>query len=387
MDNEPGGETDTGRPPENIEMQNMNEEQRRQEEQEQQQQRQQETDFGETDAQDNNNTWEEQARQRLNDLRDEDDDEIRAADERKAKLIDKEFNLKITPNIDPVFFTETKIYTYRIGRISRIEYRGVKILRRRSIAGKLELYVAPTEEQINALSDFHDRMESIDRALQEVNLDREFQADDGLTAEQIDEANGYFNRAQELYENADALRKEAAITKDLNELQKKINELETRSEKTENDKKMLKKYKQVFDKIRIEVQGLDQEYSSYARYRNKLQDNNLLRFFKKLKDILRSNLPVVGAIVAIIAGGISIVIAVLKLTGKGITAAAKATHETGKGIARFLAKFGPIMASIGSFIISLMSYLARGLMFIASNLWILLIALVGFLYNEYRRRK
>ena len=396
MDNKPA-ETDTGHP-ENIEMRNMNEE-----EEEEEEQRQQETNLDEQEAdinrrlqrlrgqqenpQQNNDNWEQNARERLNNLADDDGGEINVENDKKAKLFDKEFGLKITPGIDPVFFNETKIYTYRVGKIRRIEYRGVKILRRITIAGKLEPYKGPTEEQQNALSEFNEKKERVDRAIQEVNLDRELQADGGLGIEQIDEANRYFNEVQELFDNAGELEKERVITPKMTELKNKITELEGKKEKTDNDKKMLKKYKQVFDKIRIEVQGLDQEYSSYARYRDKLNDSDIIRLLKNIKEKLRTNLPVVGAIVAIVAGGVSIVIAVLKLTGKGITAAAKATHETGKGIARFLAKLGPIMASIGSFVISLMSYLARGLMFIASNLWILLLALLGFLYNEYSKRR
>ena len=77
----------------------------------------------------------------------------------------------------------------------------------------------------------------------------------------------------------------------------------------------------------------------------------------------------------------------VKLTKGAAVATAKATHSVGKTIARILAKFGPMMASVGNFIISLLSFLAQGIMWVANNLWVLLIALVVYVWEKYGKRK
>ena len=78
---------------------------------------------------------------------------------------------------------------------------------------------------------------------------------------------------------------------------------------------------------------------------------------------------------------------VLKFTRAAAKAATKTTSGIGKSIANFLKKFGPSIAGIGSLIFSLLNLLAQGVMWIANNLWILLLALIGFLYNEYKKQR
>ena len=77
-------------------------------------------------------------------------------------------------------------------------------------------------------------------------------------------------------------------------------------------------------------------------------------------------------------------IGIIKLASGGATVVAKTAGGIGKTIAKFLAKLRPFFASIGNIILSILSRLAQGLMFVANNLWIILIAVGMFLYRELR---
>ena len=117
------------------------------------------------------------------------------------------------------------------------------------------------------------------------------------------------------------------------------------------------------------------------------QKRNILENLQRLREWLRSRFPAIAALVAFTAVVSSIVFAVVKLTKGAAVATAKTTHSVGKTIARILArilaKFGPVMPSVGSFIISLLSFLAQGIMWVGNNLWVLLIALVMYLWEKY----
>ena len=169
-------------------------------------------------------------------------------------------------------------------------------------------------------------------------------------------------------------------------LDQKVLELETTS-----NKNLAEKAKQVGDRIRTELLGKKAKYDIVRRDPKTTPKDFIDRLrsardqLRRFRDWLRSRFPVIAGLVAFTAGVFSIVFAVVKLTKGAAVETAKGANNAGRAIARFLAKLGPLMASIGSFIISLMSFLAQGLMFIANNLWILCVAIVGYLWNKYRR--
>ena len=259
------------------------------------------------------------------------------------------------------FFWRTKFLS-RKSLTAVISYKGEEII---YFKGKnLNVYPgqgADAREFMNIIYD-------IRREIQAENISNALIVDVGLSYKEIEKFYSYFNEAKTLTTEGQSEK-----TKQLDDLAAKL--------QTKGREDLARKARQVADKIRTELRAEDPKYDEPEPIINLTFLQDIKEVFKRvggrLKSImegLRSRLPLIGAIIAIVAGVFSIIFAVVKLAKRGTVAAAKGVHGIGKGIAKFLAKFGPIMASIGSFIISLMSFLAQGIMWVANNLWILLVA-------------
>jgi hypothetical protein len=78
------------------------------------------------------------------------------------------------------------------------------------------------------------------------------------------------------------------------------------------------------------------------------------------------------------------------MTGRSaLKRGAQAASKFGKAVANLAKKFGPILSAIGTLVSKVLTLGAQGILFLAQNLWILVLALTYFIYNEYmsRRRK
>ena len=84
---------------------------------------------------------------------------------------------------------------------------------------------------------------------------------------------------------------------------------------------------------------------------------------------------------------ISLIITTVKFVQGGATVVVETAGGIGKTIAKILAKLGTIDARIGSILLSILSLLAQGIMFVANNLWILLLAVGMFLYQKWQEWK
>ena len=115
--------------------------------------------------------------------------------------------------------------------------------------------------------------------------------------------------------------------------------------------------------------------------------SSILVQLERLKEWIRRNFFIVTGITGDFAGVISLIITIVKVASGGATVVARTANGIGKTIAKILAKHGLIAANIGSIILSILSLLAQRLMFVANNLWIILIAVGVFLYRERKKRK
>ena len=92
----------------------------------------------------------------------------------------------------------------------------------------------------------------------------------------------------------------------------------------------------------------------------------------------------ISAVAISVAGIITtIIMGVRSVAKKG----ARATSKFAKAMANLAGKVGPVLASVLNLIAKVLSWGAKGIAFLANNLWILALALTYFLYNEYRRKK
>ena len=200
---------------------------------------------------------------------------------------------------------------------------------------------------------------------------------------QIDVANKFYLDAETTHREKKDWR---TRRKDISE---KVDALNERIEKYENDgeKDLAEKYKQVSDKVRTRLLGENAKYDKTKEATRRSTKENIAVKLKEILKWLKKIFPIIVRVVSFAAGVLSIIFTVIKLTSGAVKKAAEMTHSIGKTIARILAKFGPLMVSVGSFIISLLSFLAQGMMWVANNLWILLVALVDYLWNKYGQRR
>jgi predicted negative regulator of RcsB-dependent stress response len=111
--------------------------------------------------------------------------------------------------------------------------------------------------------------------------------------------------------------------------------------------------------------------------------NDLTRF-EKFKKWAKENITGIS-VVAISAAGIitTIIMGARSAAKKGAGAASKFA----KALANLAGKVGPVLSSVLNLVAKVLGWGAKGIAFVANNLWILALALTYFLYNEYKRRK
>ena len=120
----------------------------------------------------------------------------------------------------------------------------------------------------------------------------------------------------------------------------------------------------------------------YDAARNALENNDVTRF-QKFKEWARENLTGVSAVAISIAG---IVTTVIVSTRSVIRQGASATLKFGKAVAKALEAISPLLAPLGSILATVISLGAKGLSFLANNLWIFIMFLVWIFYKSVQDR-
>ena len=106
--------------------------------------------------------------------------------------------------------------------------------------------------------------------------------------------------------------------------------------------------------------------------------------FERFKKWAKENIAGVSAVAISIAGIITtIVIAGQSAVKKG----AKAVGQFGKALANIAKKAAPAIATILNILAQVLTWGAKALEFLSRNLWIVVLALTYFLYNEIKDRR
>ena len=105
---------------------------------------------------------------------------------------------------------------------------------------------------------------------------------------------------------------------------------------------------------------------------------------ERFKEWAKENLVGLSAVAIAIAGVITtIVIRARKVIKQG----PKAVNSLAKAIANIAKKLGPLIAPILNLIAQMLMWGAKGIEFLAKNLWLLAIAIGYFVYDQYKERK
>ena len=113
------------------------------------------------------------------------------------------------------------------------------------------------------------------------------------------------------------------------------------------------------------------------------QEEDITRL-QKFKEWAKKNVVAISGLAIGIAGLIkTIILRARKVVQKG----AQKTSEFSKAVANLGKKLWPLLSPIFSIITQILTWGAKGLAFLATNLWILAIALAWFMYDQYKERR
>ena len=86
----------------------------------------------------------------------------------------------------------------------------------------------------------------------------------------------------------------------------------------------------------------------------------------------------------------SFIASIIMAVRNAVKSAAKGVSSFGQSVVKVLKKLGPVFAAIGSILLTALGIISQGLMFLANNLWILLVLLAMILwkyFGKYFKRK
>ena len=116
---------------------------------------------------------------------------------------------------------------------------------------------------------------------------------------------------------------------------------------------------------------------------DEIQTNDLSRL-ERFKEWAKRNLVGISAIAITLAGIATTVI----IAGRGaVKATAKATGRLAKALVNLGKKLGPLIAPFLNLMAQAISWGAKGIAFLAKNLWLIVIAFAWFLFEAYRKYK
>ena len=135
--------------------------------------------------------------------------------------------------------------------------------------------------------------------------------------------------------------------------------------------------------LRLNQKPISEEVTNMVEEEAEVKD---LTRFERFRKWARENMLELSAVAISVAGILTTVIIIGR---SALKRGAQAVSKFGKAVANLAKKFGPILSAIGTLVSKVLTLGAQGIMFLAQILWILVLALTYFIYNEYmsRRRK
>ncbi|CAB4040538.1 Hypothetical predicted protein [Paramuricea clavata] len=178
----------------------------------------------------------------------------------------------------------------------------------------------------------------------------------------------------ELSNQSEAISNSTVITEnELRELRGILNDV--------NKKALL--YEAMADMTELKADEIRLRSNERPKGTTKTETSDLTRL-ERFRKWAKENIAGISA-VAISAAGIitTIIMGARSAARKG----ARATSKFTKAVANQAGKVGPVLASVLNLIAKVLGWGAKGIAFLAKNLWILALALTYFLYNEYKKKK
>ena len=139
----------------------------------------------------------------------------------------------------------------------------------------------------------------------------------------------------------------------------------------------------VADKLLLENDLRPEEEETVSILREEIEESDMGRL-EKFKRLAKDNLLGLSGIAITVAG---ILTTIIVASRNALKSGAKAVGQLGKALVNIGKNFGALISSLLNLVGSILAWGAKGITFLAKNLWILAIAITYFLYNEYKERR
>ena len=136
------------------------------------------------------------------------------------------------------------------------------------------------------------------------------------------------------------------------------------------------------DKMRLENNERPISEEGIQILNENAEESDLGRL-ERFKKWAKENLLGLSAVAISVAG---IITAIVIRARNALKQGAKVVGNLGKAIANIGQNFGAVISAVLNLISQVLSWGAKGIAFLAKNLWILAIAITYFLYEEYKKK-
>jgi predicted nucleic acid-binding Zn-ribbon protein len=175
------------------------------------------------------------------------------------------------------------------------------------------------------------------------------------------------------------------LNRQMKELEENI-EGETDSDRRQIMQEVRDVAERAIDNAELEMGQIPRSEEGKHRYREMVKENIIRTKFERFRKWAKENMGVLTAIAISIAGIITTVVVAGKKT---IMGASNGLGAAEKALAKFAKSALPILVPILNLLSTILSWGAKGLAFLAKNLWIVAILIAGaiFKYLQNRRKK
>ena len=219
----------------------------------------------------------------------------------------------------------------------------------------------------NSIESLNESIEEIQEEMKDVEMDEQ----------DVRELNGVLNpQGRSPEEKIDFLEIQADHWR-----QKALLEVDEGKEKWYKDAE--KTARLVADKIRLKENLRPEEEETVSIIKQEIEESDIGRL-ERFKRWSKDNLLGLSAVAISVAGILTTIIIGAR---NALKQGAKAVGNLGKSLVNIGKNFGALISSLLNLIGSILAWGAKGITFLAKNLWILTLALTYFFYNEYKERR
>ena len=199
-----------------------------------------------------------------------------------------------------------------------------------------------------------------------------------LTGQELREFNGLLNpKGRTVEEKINALKIEE------NNWTKRANDVEGDPRREELYESIVEVAKLKADQLRLEA-NLKPESETAQSILAEETENNPLTRFERFKKWARENLGGISVIAISVAGIITTIVMGMKTVA---VRGAKAASKFGKFLAKLAEKAGPVLGALLNLAAGLLKLGAKGISFLAENLWILAVIIAYALWDRVQKSK